>query len=475
MSPTLLRIAGLAVASLLGAAELAPSADLGGLPDVAPRTWFMFNVAPDDKAVAAQVPRRREVAIGAAKQVDVERGLGVHVEGVWSPVRASREDPAVRVDEILFGLGGNLERPGERFAWRLALTGGVRVLTDLHTAELDRGEHRILRGGTYQNEGQEEDPDTIDPLLNAHWTGLVRLTDSDPLREAPVDLVVDARGTRILPFDGSGNNDLDLRLETLVVLPSRTTLSWFGLTWQRLAQPTGDSRALAAVSELECGWWFASGGALRVGARGDWLIEVGSSIDLASGIAVGTLGVERTGDPPRATADGTSSLEIVILRGDNGTSAGIASGDQLKKYGAVELRSEIRTLVGDRSEPEGAVTADALRLDGLLRAQLAVDLTPLVRLGPEAAFGLGLRRDAVEFPDHSFAAANRVEMTGDIGVTGRVSTAWKDGIASLGASLGWSWWQSLGGDEAITAQGQSIDLDSSGSGLIFRAGLLATF
>jgi hypothetical protein len=146
------------------------------------------------------------------------------------------------------------------------------------------------------------------------------------------------------------------------------------------------------------------------------------------------VGVARTGDPARAGHPGTSSLEVVLLRGENGTSAGIASGDQLKKYGAVELRSEIRTLVGDRSEPEGAVTADALRLDGLLRAQLAFDLTPLVRLGPEAAFGLGLRRDAVEFTDHSFAAANRVEMTGDIGVAGRVSTAWKDGIASLGAA-----------------------------------------
>lgn len=475
MSPTLLRLAVLATAGLLGAAELAPSADLGGVADVAPRTWFLLNAAPDDRAVAAQVPRRREFAIGAARQVDAERGLGVHVEGVWSPVRAAHEAEPVRVDEILLGIGGNLERPGETFAWRLAVTGGFRILTDLHTAEYDRGENRVLRGDTYHSEGAEEDPDTVDPLINAHWTGLVRLTASDPLRKAPVDLVIDARAQRILPFDGGSDADLDLRLETMVVLPSRTTLSWFGLTWQRLAQPTSGSRALEAVTEQESGWWFASGGALRVGARGDWLVEVGSSVDLASGIAVGTVGAQRTGDPPRATADGTSSLELVVLRGGNGTSAGIASGDQLKLYGPLELRSEIRTLVGDRSEPAGAETADALRLDALLRAQLPFALTPLVRLGPEAAFGLGLRRDAAEFPDRSFAAANRIEATGDIGVAGRVSTAWKDGIASLGASLGWSWWQTLGGDDAITASGQSIPLDDSGSGLIMRFGLLATF
>lgn len=465
----------LSAAACLGAAELAPSADQGGLPDLAPRFWFDLNIAPDDQSVAAQVPRRRETVIGASRQIDAERGLGVHVEGIWSPVRAARAEPPVRTDELLFGIGGNLERPGERFAWRLAATGGVRILTDLHTAEFDRGEHRILRGEGYQSEGQEEDPDDVAGLLSAHWTGRLRVTDSDPLREKPVEAMLDARVIRLLPFDGNDDGDPDLRLSFLVLLPSRTTAGWFGLTWQRLAQPDGGSRAVAAVSDLEDGWWFSSGGALRLGADGSWLVEVGSAVDLASGVAVGTLGVVRSEDKATASHDGTSSLEFVLMRGDAGTSAGIASGDQLKKSGGLELRSEIRTLLGERSEPAGAVAADAVRLDALLRGQATMTLGEKVRLGPEAALGLGLRRDAVEFPGNTYAFANRVVLTGDIGVAGRVSTSWNDGIASLGVSLGWGWWTALGGDEQLSEGGQTIDLHDADDGLILRAGLLATF
>ncbi len=476
MSPTLLRLAGLgAVLGCLGAAELAPSADRGGLPNLAPRTWINVSVAPDDQAVAAQVPRRREVAIGAAAEVDPEHGLGVHVEGVWSPVRAPREPPSARVDELLAGIGAHLERPGETFAWRLAVTAGVRVLTDLKTAELDRAENRLLRGVAYHSEGNPEHPDTVDALLTAHWTSLVRLTDSDPIRDKPVDLVIDARALRVLPSDGHGSAIPDLRLGAELVLPSRTTVSWFGLQWQGSSQPSGDSHALEAVSNDESGWWFASGGALRLGSQGAWLVELGSSLNLASGIAVGSLGVVRTADPPRSADPGTSSLEVVVMRGGNGTSAGIASGDQLQVYDPVEIRTEIRTLIGDRSDPPGAVTADAVRLDALLRAQLPFKPTPLVSIGPEVAIGLGLRRDAVEFIDHTYATANRIEATGDFGLAGRVSTGWGDGIASLGASLGWAWWQALGGGDTLDGEGQSIPLEHAGSGLIMRVGLLATF
>lgn len=477
MPASLLRCAGLAaVIGGAAAAELAPSADLGGVPDVAPRTWFLFNAAPDDKAVSAQVPRRREIVIGASRPLAEEGGLGVHVEGAWSPVRAAREEPPARVDELLAGIGASYERPGEAFAWRLSATLGLRWLTDLKTAEWDRFEHRLLRGDDYRSEGQEEDPDTVDPLIAANWTGLVRLTDSDPLRGKPIDLAIHTRALRLLPLDrDEDDGDLDLRLGATLLLPSRTTVSWFGLTWQRLGQPDGGSRALAAADDQESGWWFASGGALRVGSAGAWLVEVGSAVDLASGVAVGTVGAQRTGDPPRAADPGTSSLEMVVLHGGNGLSAGIASGDQLKAWERGELRSEIRTLVGDRHEPAGAVTADALRLDALLRGQLPFAIGQRVRLGPEAAIGLGLRRDAVEFPDRSFAATNRLEATGDIGIAGRVSTSWQDGIAALGASLGWSWWQALGGDERLAAQGSSIELDSSGSGLVLRVGMMATF
>lgn len=474
MPPLPLRLTGLAIsASLLAASELAPSVDLGSVPEIAPRTWFLFNFAPDDQAVAAQTPRRREVAIGFNRIINEERGLGLHVEGVWSPVRAPREVPPARVDELLGGIGVSLERPGDAFGWRLALTAGVRVLTDLGTAELDRGENRLFRGTPYHSEGAAENPGTVDPLLVASATGLWRLTDSDPLRKKPIDLAFGARATQILPADGDGNGDTDLRISATLLLPSRTTQGWFGLTWQRLAQPAGDSRALAGINNDESGWWFTSGGALRLGAHGDWLVEVGSALDLASGVAVGTLGVVRTNDPPRATNPGTSSIELVILRAEH-TSAGIAAGDQLKTWGPLVLRSEIRGLIGDRSQPPGTVTADALRLDALLRLQLPLKPVPWLALGPEGSFGVGLRRDAVQFAQR-FAVANRLEATGDIGLAGQVATGWKDGIAALEGSIGYAWWQALGGDENLTAGGSSFPLDHSGSGIILRFGLQASF
>lgn len=476
MSPTLLRLAvAAASAGLLTASELAPSADLGALPEIAPRTWFQFNAAPDDQAVAAQVPRRRETAIGAAAVVSPEHGLAVFAEGVWSPVRAPREDPAVRVDELLGGIGVAIERPGETFGWRLAVTGGVRVLTNLHSAELDRIENQTLRGGDYHAEGQPEDPSSVDPVLALRYTALIRLTAADPLRHAPVDLALGARAMRVFPFDGAGDSGTpDLRLNAKLLLPTRTTVSWFGLTWQQMSQPASGSRALAAIGDEEAGVWFDSGGALRLGAKGDWLVEVGSAVDLRAGVAIGTLGAVHTGDPPRATADGTGSLALVVRRGDY-TSAGIATGDQLTLLGPAVLRSEIRTLIGDRHEPAGTVTADAVSLDGMLRIQLPFRPVPLVAIGPEAALGLGLRRDAMEFPNQTFVSASRIELVGDVGVAGRVATGWKDGIASLEGTLGWGWWQALGGAESLSGQGVAVPLASSDGGLIMRFGLLALF
>lgn len=478
MPQPLLRLAILAVAGSAGlaASELAPSADLGALPEISPRSWGFFNFAPDDQAVSAQVPRRRELAIGMSRIVDAERGLGLHAEVVWSPVRAIRADPPSRVDEVIAGFGASIERPMQDgvFGWRLSLTAGFRALADLHTAEYDRAEHRLLHGEAYHAEGSPESPDTADPVLAARFASIIRLTESDPLRHAPVDISLGARALRVIPHDGDGDKGMpDLRLQTSLLLPTRTTVSWFTLSWQQANQPAG-SAALADVSDEESGWWFSSGGGLRLGAHGDWLVEVGSAMDLRTGVAVGTLGVVRTGDPPRAKADGTSSLEVVMVRGDH-VSAGIATGDQLKVYGPVVLRSEIRTLIGDRSEPEGAVTADAVRLDAQLRAQLPLRPVPIVAIGPEAAVGLGLRRDAVQFANQSFASASRVEACGDIGLAGRVATGWKDGIASLEGSLGWAWWQALGGAEDLAAQGTTVPLAGSGSGIIMRLGFLALF
>lgn len=473
MIPPALRFAALAAAAgLLAGSELAPSASLGAVPEIAPRTWFMFNFAPDDQAVAAQAPRRRETAIGASTIIDEARGLGVHVEGVWSPVRAPRASPPSRVDELMTGIGASLERPGDAFGWRLALTGGVRVLTDLGTAELDRAEHGIFRGSDYHNEGEAEHPDSVDPLLAARWTGLIRVTDSDPLRKKPIDLSVGVRAIQLLGFDGDGGNDL--RAQATLLLPSRTTVSWFGLTWQQLHQDNDGSLALDAIDEAESGWWFTSGGALRLGTRGNWLLEIGSALQLQTGVTVGTLGVVRSGDPPRAGGDGTASIGLVAVQDDH-VSAGIAAGDQLTTFGPAVLRSEIRTLVGDRSQPEGTVTADALRLDAMLRLQLPLRLTPRVAVGPEAAFGLGLRRDAAQFPDQEFAAVNRIEAVGDIGIAGQVATGWTDGIAALEGSIGWSWWQALGGAERLESGDDSYALRSSGGGLILRVGLMAAF
>ena len=475
MPPLPLRLTGLVVsASLLAAAELAPSADLGSAPELAPRTWFMFNFAPDDQAVAAQTPRRREVVIGTSRTIDQALGLNIHVEGVWSPVRAPRGVPPARVDELLGGIGASLERPGDAFGWRLALTAGLRALTDLGTAELDRAENRIFRGTPYHSEGAAENPGTVDALLAARASALIRVTDSDPLRQKPIDLALGARATQVLPADGEGNGDTDLRLSAVLLLPSRITLSWFGLTWQRLGQPVGGSRALETVNGDESAWWFTSGGALRLGGRGDWLIELGSALDLHSGVTVGTLGVVRSGDPPRAGTAGTSSLELVVLRAEH-TAAGIAAGDKLTVLGPLELRSEIRTLVGDRSQPEGAVSADSLRLDGLLRLRLPYKLTPVVAFGPEVGLGLGLRRDAVQFTSQEFAAVNRFEATGDLSLAGQVATGWQGGIAALGCSLGWAWWQALDGGDELSANGLAIPLDRSGGGMIVRFGLQASF
>lgn len=462
----------LAAAGALGASELAPSANLGAVPEIAPRTWFIFNFAPDDQAVAAQAPRRRETAIGASAPLDPGRGLHVHAEGVWSPVRAPQAEPPSRVDELRWGIGASIERPGDAFGWRLAATAGMRVLTDLGSAELDRGENDLFRGSRYRDEGDEEHPDSADPLLAARWTGLLRITDSDPLREKPIDLALGARAIRQIGLDGDGGGDV--RVQATLMLPTRTTQSWFGLTWQELDQDADGSLALAAADEAESGWWFASGGALRLGTQGNWLVEIGSALQLQTGTTVGTLAVVRSGDPPRAAGDGTASIQLVAMR-DEGLSAGIAAGDQLTLLGPAVLRSEIRTLVGDRSEPPGTDGADALRLDALLRLQLPLRIGSLVAIGPEAAFGLGVRRDAAEFPDQPSVAVNRVEAVGDVGLAGRVATGWTDGIAALEGAIGWGWWQALGGEERLEGGGVGYDLRSSGGGLIIRAGLMATF
>jgi hypothetical protein len=352
------------------------------------------------------------------------------------------------------------------------VTAGMRVLTDLGTSELDRGENSIFRGTDYHSEGEAEHPDTVDPLLAARWTGLIRVTDSDPLRKKPIDLSVGIRAIQLLGFDGNGGNDL--RAQATLLLPSRTTVSWFGLTWQQLNTDNDGSVALDDIDEAESGWWFTSGGALRLGTHGNWLIEIGSALQLQSGVTVGTLGVVRSGDPPRASGDGTASIELVAMQDDH-VSAGIAAGDQLTVFGPAVLRSEIRTLVGDRSQPEGTVTADALRLDAMLRMQLPLHLTPQVAVGPEAAFGLGLRRDAAQFPGQEFAAVNRVELVGDIGIAGQVATGWTAGIAALEGSFGWGWWQALGGAERLESGQDSYALTSSGGGMIMRVGLMAAF
>ncbi len=176
----------------------------------------------------------------------------------------------------------------------------------------------------------------------------------------------------------------------------------------------------------------------------------------------------------RAGGDGTASIELVALQDDH-LSAGIAAGDLVTTFGQAVLRSEIRTLVGDRTQPEGTISADALRLDAMLRVQLPLRLNPQVAVGPEAAFGLGLRRDAAQFPGQEFAAVNRVEATGDIGIAGQVATGWTEGIASLEGSIGWSWWQALGGAERLESGGNSYALSTSGGGLIVRVGLMAAF
>lgn len=457
-------------AAAVGAAELAPSADLGGPVEIAPRTWFIANLAPDDQAVAAQAPRRRELAIGTSRVVDATRGLSMHVEGVWSPARAARAEPPVRVDELRAGIGVGLEGGDDALRWRLAATGAVRALVDTHSRRLDRLENGIFRGGSYRSEGDPQQPDEFAPLLAAQAGAVWRLTDKDPLREAPVDVGLAVRATH-LPTEGG---EPGLRVQAMLLLPTRTTQSWFGFAWQGAGEADDAPRAIAAVDDVEAGWWFVSGGSLRVGAAGDWLFEVGSALDLADGVAVGTLGVVRSGAGPRSGEDGTSSLQAVLLRGDH-TAAGIATGDQLKVYGPLRVRSEIRTLIGDRHEPPGAVTADALRLDGMLRLQLPLTLAPHVSFGPEAAGGLGLRRDAVEFPDRTFAALHRVVATGDVGVAGRVATGWQGGIAALEASLGLAWWQALGGEELVAAPGFSAPVEDSGTGVIMRFGLLAVF
>lgn len=466
-----------AAAGALAAAELAPSADLGAMPEIAPRTWALLNIATDDQSVAAQVPRRRELALGASRIVDAGRGLGVHAEGVWAPLRAPRADPAVRVDALIAGIGASIERPGERFGWRLALTAGFRHLGDLGGEDLDRAESRLLRDTAYRGEGVVEHPDQTDPLVAARWASMWRLTDSDPLRQAPVDVVAGARVVRMLGLADGAEPETRLRLQLAVMLPSRTTASWFGLWWQDADSPSGGggaSRALATIDDDEEGLWFASGGALRLGARGDWVMQVGSALDLDSGAAVGSLGVVRTGDPPRATADGTSSLSFVMVRGER-TAAGIATGDQLLVRGPAVLRSEIRTLIGDRAAPAAAVAADALRLDALLRVQLPLRIVPAVAIGPEAAVGLGVRRDAAEFAGRTFAAASRPEAVADLGLAGRVATGWQDGIASLEAAIGWAWWRALGGADALSSGGAAIPLDDAGDGMILRLGMLATF
>lgn len=469
----MLRLACLAAAAgILAASELSPSANLGAVPEIAPRTWFVFNFAPDDQAVAAQAPRRRETAIGASAAADAERGLRVHVEGVWSPVRAPRAAPPSRLDELRLGIGASIERPGDAFGWRLAGTVGLRVLTDLGTAELDRFENGIFRGTAYRNEGQEESPDSVDPLLGARWTGLLRVTDSDPLRGKPIDLALGARAIHLVGRDGDGGGEL--RLQASVLLPTRTTVSWFGLAWQDLGHDDDGSAALRGIDEVESGWWFTSGGALRLGARGQWLVQVGSALQLQTGATVGTFGIVRSGDPPRAGGDGTASIGLVAVREER-VSAGLAAGDQLAVLGPAVLRSEIRTLVGDRSEPPGTVAADALRLDALLRLQLPLRLVPRVALGPEIALGLGLRRDAAQFPDGAFAAVNRVQAAGDIGLAGQIATGWTDGIAALEGAIGWSWWQALGGGERLESGGDSYDLRGSGGGLVLRVGLMAAF
>lgn len=469
------------VAALGGAAvaaELAPTADLGGLPLVTPRTWLMLNFAPDDQSVSAQAPRRREFVIGVAQPVLPEQGVVLQGEAVWSPVRAllrtPPSHPPVRVDELLLGAGPAIERPmGDgRIGWRLSATLGVRILTDMGSATLDRGEHRLFYDESYDDEGDGEDVRRADAVLALRWVARIRLTEADPLRQAPLDLAIDARALRVFPHDGAGSTGRpDWRVATLLVMPTRTTASWLGFIWQQTSQPA-NALALAAVQEAESGWWFSSGGALRLGAEGRWLIEVGSALDLHSGVAVGTLGFVAATDPPRAIEDGTSSLAAVIVPGRR-LASGVATGDEITRRGAAILRSEIRTLIGDQRDVPGA-TADAVRVDGMLRGQLPWQVLPQVAMGPEAAVGLGLRRDAAAFAVGGYASTQRIEAVGDVGLALRVATGWKGGIAAVEVAGGWAGWLAPGG-QTLSHAGVDVELESKGSGAIFRVGLMARF
>jgi hypothetical protein len=184
--------------------------------------------------------------------------------------------------------------------------------------------------------------------------------------------------------------------------------------------------------------------------------------------------VTRTADPPRAQADGTSCLELVAMPGDR-LQTGLATGDELKRYGPIVLRSEIRTLIGGQHAPAGTVAADAIRLDALLRAQIPWKPVSAVAIGPEAAFGAGLRRDAAAYFDGTFASSQRGEFAGDLGLAAHIATGWKGGIAALEGACGWAWWQAPWGADELSSNGVSVPLDRSGSGIILRFGFLAQF
>ncbi len=470
-----------AVGAWADASELAPSADLGALPMIAPREWLLQNFAPDDNTVGALVPRRREIAIGFARPVWPAEGIGVQLEGVWSPVRAESATMALRVDELILGGGLHWERPmaEDRFGWRLSGTLGVRALTDAGSKRLDTWESALLHGGGGSGTGQPEHPDRADGIGALNAAARFRVTDSAPISQAPLDLAISGRALRIFASDGRNDPLPDLRLGAVVVMPTRTTQSWFGATWQGHAQPA-NSQALAEVRRQEDGWWFVSGGALRLGAQGDWLVEVGSALNPRTGTAVGTLGVARTGDPPRANADGTSTLALVVLPGES-TAYGLATGDEMRRSGPFILKREIRTIVGSDPADAAGATTDAIRLDVLLRGQAPWRPLPLLAIGPEVGFGLGVRHDAARFPAippetrSGTASLQRAEVVADAGLGAQLSTGWKGGIGAIEGALGWSWWRTLGGPHQLSGGGGSIDLPQSGGGPIVRLGLLARF